>query len=62
MNLARTNPEGWENDRGPKIEGYEDAIIYEIHIADITGLENSGVKTKASTSVSPKRTRKDRVV
>lgn len=46
VNLARTNPEGWENDRGPKIEGYEDAIIYEIHIADITGLENSGVKNK----------------
>ncbi|ABR30326.1 pullulanase [Thermosipho melanesiensis] len=48
VDLSKTNPDGWFNDKRPYMKTPEDAIIYEIHIADITGLENSGVKNKAT--------------
>jgi pullulanase len=48
VDLKKTDPEGWNNDIRPPMEALEDAIIYEIHIADMTGLDNSGVKNKAT--------------
>ncbi|ANQ53483.1 type I pullulanase [Thermosipho sp. 1070] len=48
VDLSKTNPKDWKNDTRPYMEALEDAIIYEIHIADMTGLDNSGVKNKAT--------------
>ncbi|MGB4263076.1 MAG: type I pullulanase, partial [Fervidobacterium sp.] len=48
IDLTKTNPQGWNNDKRPAMGAYEDAIIYEIHIADMTGLDNSNVKNKAT--------------
>ncbi len=48
IDLKKTNPENWELDEGIDFGEPEDAIIYEVHIADLTGLENSGVEKKAT--------------
>ncbi|OAA31194.1 pullulanase [Kosmotoga arenicorallina S304] len=37
VDLSRTNFSGWEEDIRPSLNAYEDSIIYEIHVADITG-------------------------
>lgn len=42
LDLETTNPEGWENDRGPKINYPNEAIIYELHIRDVTIHPESG--------------------
>ncbi|MCD6449029.1 MAG: type I pullulanase, partial [Thermotogaceae bacterium] len=46
VNLSKSNPEGWEEDKPVKLKAFTDAIVYEIHIADITALESSGVDEK----------------
>lgn len=48
VDMTKTNPEGWETDSYVKLESYVDAIIYEIHVADMTGSPTSNVKNKAS--------------
>jgi pullulanase len=48
VDLRETNPLGWDSDISIGYGTQEDAIIYEIHIADVTGLENSNVKRKAT--------------
>ncbi len=48
IDLKKTDPEGFRTTPKPKFEDQVDAIIYEIHIADITGLDNAGVKNKAT--------------
>ncbi len=45
-NPAKTNPEGWENDKGPELKNPTDAIIYETHVRDFTIAGNSGVFNK----------------
>ena len=42
VNLATTNPENWHLDKGPEISYPNEAIIYELHIRDITSHPNSG--------------------
>jgi pullulanase len=42
IDLENTNPEGWKNDQISKIEKPNEAIIYELHIRDITSHQNSG--------------------
>ncbi|MCK8823586.1 type I pullulanase [Fuchsiella alkaliacetigena] len=47
VDLAETNPEGWEDDQRPPLENLEDSIIYEIHVKDFSispysGMENKG--------------------
>lgn len=42
VNLASTNPEGWENDKGPALAKPNEAIIYELQIRDLTIAPNSG--------------------
>lgn len=46
VNLASTNPEGWEADKSPEIDHQIDSIIYEMHIRDFTIDPNSGVSVK----------------
>lgn len=42
VDLSKTNPEGWENDKKPSIP-LEEAVIYETHVKDFSFDENSGV-------------------
>lgn len=42
IDLDKTNPEGWENDKGPVIKHLNEAIIYELHIRDMTIHPESG--------------------
>ena len=44
LDLASTNPEGWETDRAPK-KGTEN-VIYELHVKDFTWDASSGVSEK----------------
>lgn len=48
VDLELTEPEGWGADGTVPFGAQEDAIIYEVHIADVTGLPNSGVAKKAT--------------
>jgi len=43
---AKTNPKGWENDKGPRYASFADAVIYETHIRDFSVSKNSGIKNK----------------
>lgn len=47
LDLDSTDPEGWENDKNPNAKlKPNDAIIYEVHIRDISMDENSGITNK----------------
>lgn len=46
IDLSRTNPEGWHKDKGPKLIHPTDAIVYEVHLRDISIDENSGITMK----------------
>lgn len=46
IDLTTTNPENWDNDKRPELKELTDAILYEIHVRDITIAENSGAKNK----------------
>ncbi len=46
IDFDRTNPKGWSEDRGPKLESMTDAIIYEMHHRDFSIHENSGIANK----------------
>ncbi|MGC8865940.1 MAG: type I pullulanase [Bacteroidales bacterium] len=43
---GETQPEGWENDRGPELKSPVDAIIYELHLRDISMHPSSGIVHK----------------
>ena len=43
VDLASTNPEGWENDRHVLPDRQTDAIIWEIHVRDFSSSDTSGV-------------------
>ncbi|WP_226003433.1 type I pullulanase [Paenibacillus sp. BJ-4] len=36
LDLAQTNPDGWEEDMGPALERATDAVIYELHVRDFS--------------------------
>ena len=45
IDLASTNPEGWDKDKNPNADlKITDAIIYELHIRDLGTDQNSGIK------------------
>ncbi len=46
LDLKSTNPEGWELDKGPKLETPNEAIIYEAHVRDLSIDPNSGIQMK----------------
>jgi pullulanase len=46
VNLEETHPQGWNFDKGPKLNQPTDAIIYELHVRDISMHENSGIYQK----------------
>ena len=46
IDFAKTNPEGWENDKGPQVENFSDVIVYEMHHRDLSMHPSSGVTNK----------------
>ena len=47
LDLKATNPDGWENDRNPHAgERMTDAVIYELHIRDLSSHRSSRIKNK----------------
>ncbi|MFZ5428690.1 MAG: type I pullulanase [Bacteroidota bacterium] len=46
VDLAKTNPEGWEKDKGPALRKVTDWIIYELHVRDFSIAESSGMRHK----------------
>ncbi|HPE69953.1 MAG TPA: type I pullulanase [Thermotogota bacterium] len=48
VDLRSTDPQGWSQDTGPVVGSPTDAIIYEVHVADLTGSPDSGIANKAS--------------
>jgi pullulanase len=42
VDMQETNPEGWKQDKGPKINHPNEAILYEMHIRDMTINPNAG--------------------
>ena len=46
IDLADTNPEGWENDRRIEVKNFTDIIIYEMHHRDFSIAPNSGIENK----------------
>ena len=46
VDLDKTNPKDWDNDKGPELLKPNDAIIYEMHVRDFTIHPASGVINK----------------
>ncbi|MGB3798785.1 MAG: type I pullulanase [Lewinella sp.] len=46
VNLLATDPDGWEQDRRPPFSAPTDAVIYELHIRDLSVDPSSGITHK----------------
>ena len=46
IDFAETNPDGWENDKGPEVKNFSDVIVYEMHHRDMSMHPSSGVTNK----------------
>jgi pullulanase len=46
LDLKTTNPIGWKKDKSPVLKQKTDAIIYELHIRDMSISDNSGIGFK----------------
>ena len=50
IDLDSTDPEGWENDTDPHAgQNITDAVIYELHVRDLSIDESSGINAKGIT-------------
>ncbi len=46
VDLESTNPQGWKNDKGPRLQSFTDWIIYETHVRDFSIAPESGISHK----------------
>ncbi len=46
ISMKETNPPGWDQDHGPVLEHPTDAVIYELHVRDLSVAESSGIRNK----------------
>ncbi|MCX6266054.1 MAG: type I pullulanase, partial [Bacteroidetes bacterium] len=46
IDLNETNPSGWENDHSPAMKAPVDAVLYELHVRDLSVATNSGIRNK----------------
>lgn len=46
VDMAETHPAGWEEDQKPALAGFNDIIIYELHVRDVSMDPNSGIENK----------------
>lgn len=44
--LSRTDPDGWEDDRPVTLESYTDAVIYELHVRDLSSDESGNFRLR----------------
>ena len=61
INLAATNPDGWNNHK-PPFESATDAIIYELHIRDFSIHPKAESFLKVSFLVSPKKEQEAQII
>ena len=62
IDMAATNPQGWDKDRGPKLDNITDAVLYEMHHRDFSIDPSSGIVhkgkflalTEPDTKIAPK--------
>lgn len=58
VDLEETNPKKWKTNKKPKFKNPEDAIIYELHVRDLSIQPESGIKLKGKyLGVTEKGTR-----
>ncbi|HNY00967.1 MAG TPA: type I pullulanase [Bacteroidales bacterium] len=50
VNFRETDPPGWENDQAPALKQATDAVIYELHIRDLSMDPGSGIDYKGKYS------------
>ena len=46
IDFAKTDPEGWSQDKGPKVDNFTDVIVYEMHHRDMSMDPSSGIANK----------------
>lgn len=46
IDMAKTNPEGWDKDQRPAMTDPTDIVVYETHLRDFTMSPNSGIEHK----------------
>lgn len=46
VDMSKTNPDGWENDRRPPLDNYTDIVLYEMHYRDFSMDSTSGIRNK----------------
>lgn len=46
IDFAKTNPAGWESDKGPEVKNFSDVIVYEMHHRDMSMHPSSGIANK----------------
>ncbi len=46
VDLSATNPDGWEADKRPALANFNEIIVYELHIRDVSQQDNSGIQHK----------------
>lgn len=46
LDMSETDPTGWENDQRPALVSYNDIIIYELQVRDMSIHQSSGIQNK----------------
>lgn len=46
IDFAKTDPEGWSQDKGPEVKNFSDVIVYEMHHRDMSMHPSSGIANK----------------
>lgn len=46
INMRKTNPDGWDEDKSPELKDFSDVVIYEMHYRDFTMDSQSGILNK----------------
>ncbi|MDE6017493.1 MAG: type I pullulanase [Muribaculaceae bacterium] len=46
IDFSTTDPDGWDADKGPKVDNFTDVIVYEMHHRDFSMSPSSGIANK----------------
>lgn len=46
IDFSKTNPKGWDADKGPKVDNFTDVVLYEMHHRDMSMSPSSGIANK----------------
>ncbi len=46
VDLAKTSPPGWNEEKRPALKSVADIVLYELHLRDLSTHESSGIKNK----------------